>query len=166
MQNDHSTARVGTVKVLSVKRACPVCGTSYPELDPRMFSYNSKHGWCTTCVGTGVTLTREQRAAYDDTVLAGDDRGREQTLPSDEQEPEGVGNEPCPDCHGTRLNPSARAVTFDAHPIVEVAQWTVSDTRRWIDGLERRGATRRSHATSSARSAAASRFSRKSGLVT
>jgi excinuclease UvrABC ATPase subunit len=96
------------------KRACPVCGTSYPELDPRMFSYNSKHGWCTTCVGTGVTLTREQRAAYDDTVFAGDERGREQTLPSDEQEPEGVGNEPCPDCGGTRLNPSARAVTFDA----------------------------------------------------
>ncbi|WP_321923680.1 excinuclease ABC subunit UvrA [Burkholderia sp. BCC1998] len=139
MQNDHSTARVGEVKVLSVKRACPVCGTSYPELDPRMFSYNSKHGWCTTCVGTGVTLTREQRAAYDDTVLAGDDRGREQTLPSDEQEPEGVGNEPCPDCGGTRLNPSARAVTFDAHPIVEVAQWTVSDTRRWIDALELTG---------------------------
>ncbi|MCA8033097.1 excinuclease ABC subunit UvrA [Burkholderia arboris] len=139
MRNDRSTARVGAVKVLSVKRACPVCGTSYPELDPRMFSYNSKHGWCTTCVGTGVTLTREQRAAYDDTVLAGDDRGREQTLPSDEQEPEGVGNEPCPDCHGTRLNPSARAVTFDAHPIVEVAQWTVSDTRRWIDALELTG---------------------------
>ncbi|MDN7425267.1 excinuclease ABC subunit UvrA [Burkholderia sp. AU45388] len=139
MQNDRSTAQVGAVKVLSVKRACPVCGTSYPELDPRMFSYNSKHGWCTTCVGTGVTLTREQRAAYDDTVLAGDDRGREQTLPSDEQEPEGVGNEPCPDCHGTRLNPSARAVTFDAHPIVEVAQWTVSDTRRWIDALELTG---------------------------
>ncbi|RQR24010.1 excinuclease ABC subunit A [Burkholderia sp. Bp9143] len=139
MQNDRSTARVGEVKVLSVKRACPVCGTSYPELDPRMFSYNSKHGWCTTCVGTGVTLTREQRAAYDDTVLAGDDRGREQTLPSDEQEPEGVGNEPCPDCSGTRLNPSARAVTFDAHPIVEVAQWTVSDTRRWIDALELTG---------------------------
>ncbi|UEP25488.1 excinuclease ABC subunit UvrA [Burkholderia ambifaria] len=139
VQNGHSTARVGEVKVLSVKRACPVCGTSYPELDPRMFSYNSKHGWCTTCVGTGVTLTREQRAAYDDTVRAGDDRGREQTLPSDEQEPEGVGNEPCPDCGGTRLNPSARAVTFDAHPIVEVAQWTVSDTRRWIDALELTG---------------------------
>ncbi|KWA25514.1 excinuclease ABC subunit UvrA [Burkholderia territorii] len=139
MQNERSTARVGEIKVLSVKRACPVCGTSYPELDPRMFSYNSKHGWCTTCVGTGVTLTREQRAAYDDTILAGDERGREQTLPSDEQEPEGVGNDPCPDCGGTRLNPAARAVTFDAHPIVEVAQWTVSDTRRWIDTLKLTG---------------------------
>ncbi|HCN71617.1 MAG TPA: excinuclease ABC subunit A, partial [Pusillimonas sp.] len=29
----------------SVKRACPCCGTSFPEPDPRMFSYNSKHGW-------------------------------------------------------------------------------------------------------------------------
>ncbi|MBR8313318.1 excinuclease ABC subunit UvrA [Burkholderia dolosa] len=136
---NRPTAQVGEVKVLSVKRACPVCGTSYPELDPRMFSYNSKHGWCTTCVGTGVTLTREQRAAYDDTVFVEDGRGREQTLPSDEQEPEGVGNEPCPDCGGTRLNPAARAVTFDARSIVDVAQWTVSDTRRWIDGLQLAG---------------------------
>src|SRR5690606_35171031 len=28
----------------SIKRACPGCGTSFPEPDPRMFSYNSKHG--------------------------------------------------------------------------------------------------------------------------
>ena len=40
-----STARIGAVTVFSTKRACPTCGTSYPELDPRMFSYNSKHGW-------------------------------------------------------------------------------------------------------------------------
>ncbi len=134
--NGGSTTRIGTIKVLSTRRACPVCGTSYPELDPRMFSYNSKHGWCVSCVGTGLALTRDQRAAYDDTVLAEDGRGREQTLPSEEQEPEGVSDAPCPDCHGTRLNPVARAVTFDAHPIVEIAQWTVADTGRWIDTLE------------------------------
>ncbi|MGH8779369.1 excinuclease ABC subunit UvrA [Paraburkholderia sp.] len=135
----RGTARIGEVKVLSTKRACPVCGTSYPELDPRMFSYNSKHGWCTTCVGTGLALTREQRAAYDDTVLAEDGRGREQSLPSEEQEPEGVGDEPCPDCGGTRLNPVAGAVTFEGEAIVAVAQWTVTDTRQWIDGLELTG---------------------------
>ncbi|MCG5076006.1 excinuclease ABC subunit UvrA [Paraburkholderia sp. RG36] len=137
--NGNSTASIGAVKVLSTRRACPVCGTSYPELDPRMFSYNSKHGWCTTCVGTGLALTREQRAAYDDTVLAADDRGREQTLPSEEQEPDGMVDEPCPDCHGTRLNPEARAVTFDEHAIVDVAQWTVAETRSWIESLELNG---------------------------
>jgi excinuclease ABC subunit A len=139
LKSGRATAKLGEIKVLSTKRACPVCGTSYPELDPRMFSYNSKHGWCTTCVGTGLALTREQRAAYDDTVIAEDGRGREQSLPSEEQEPEGVVDEPCADCHGTRLNPTARAVTFDAQPIVDVAQWTVSDTRRWIDALELSG---------------------------
>jgi excinuclease ABC subunit A len=44
----QSTARIGQVQVFSTKRACPVCSTSYPELDPRLFSYNSKHGWCPT----------------------------------------------------------------------------------------------------------------------
>ena len=55
--HDH----IGKVEVFSTLRACPVCSTSYAELDPRLFSYNSKHGWCPDCVGTGVKLTREQR---------------------------------------------------------------------------------------------------------
>ena len=137
--HNGGTAHVGNVKVFSTKRACSTCGTSYPELDPRMFSYNSKHGWCPSCVGTGLALTREQRAAFDDTVLGGDDRGREQTLPSEEVDPDGMTDLPCPDCHGTRLNPTARAVTFATKPIVDIAQWTVSQTRRWIEGLDLTG---------------------------
>ena len=31
--------------VFSTKRACPNCGTGFPELDPRLFSFNSRHGW-------------------------------------------------------------------------------------------------------------------------
>ena len=95
---------IGEVKVFCTKRACPVCGTSYPELDPRMFSYNSKHGWCTGCVGTGLTLTREQRKAYDDSVRDDDDKGREQSFPAEEPEVEGLVDEPCADCRGARLN--------------------------------------------------------------
>ncbi|HEY1610214.1 MAG TPA: excinuclease ABC subunit A, partial [Paraburkholderia sp.] len=37
------------------------------------------------------------------------------------------------------LNPTARAVTFGEQAIVDVAQWTVSDTRAWIDTLEMTG---------------------------
>src|SRR5471032_2123526 len=133
------TKHVSEIRVFSTKRACPVCGTSYPELDPRMFSYNSKHGWCHTCVGTGVTLTREQREVYDDTVLSDDGRGREQTIPSAQQEPDDVGDQPCPDCNGTRLNEVARAVTFGDQPITEVGRWTVSATRGWIKKLKLKG---------------------------
>ncbi|WP_347556674.1 excinuclease ABC subunit UvrA [Robbsia sp. KACC 23696] len=133
------TRQIGESRVFSTKRACAVCGTSYPELDPRMFSYNSKHGWCATCVGTGVTLTREQRAVYDDTILAEDQRGREQGIAQAQAEPDDVVDEPCESCEGTRLNPVARAVVFGGEPITEVGRWTVADTRAWIGALQLRG---------------------------
>ncbi|MDO5691958.1 MAG: excinuclease ABC subunit A [Pseudomonadota bacterium] len=112
METGQPTARIGQVDVFSTKRACPVCATSYAELDPRLFSYNSKHGWCPDCVGTGVKLTREQRKALDDSVLADDQKGREQTFA--EPEVEDVGDAVCPTCQGTRLNPVARAVLLEA----------------------------------------------------
>ena len=126
---------IGAVKVFSTKRACPVCGTSYPELDPRMFSYNSKHGWCTGCVGTGLKLTREQRKAYDDSVRDADDKGREQSFPSEEPEVEGVVDEPCADCSGARLNPASRGVTFEHRAISDIARLSVHETREWIASL-------------------------------
>ena len=133
------TRKVGAVKVFSTRRACPTCGTSYPELDPRMFSYNSKHGWCTLCVGTGLKLTREQRKAYDDSVRDDDDRGREQSFPSEEDEVEGVVDEPCPACAGTRLNEVSRKVTFEGQSIAWIAQWSVADARAWVEKLQLTG---------------------------
>ena len=130
---------VGEVKVFSTKRACPVCGTSYPELDPRMFSYNSKHGWCTGCVGTGLKLTREQRKVYDDSVHDDDNKGREQSFPSEEAEAEGVVDEPCSDCSGARLNKAARGVTFEAQAISDIARLSVQQARQWVDALRLSG---------------------------
>ncbi|WP_298234996.1 excinuclease ABC subunit UvrA [uncultured Azohydromonas sp.] len=133
------TAGLCKVKVFSTKRACPTCGTSYPELDPRMFSYNSKHGWCEECVGTGLALTREQRKVYDDSVREDDNRGREQSFPSEEAEAEGLADRACPACHGARLNPVSLAVQFDERPISEVASWSVQQAREWVDGLRLQG---------------------------
>ncbi|MBL8330707.1 MAG: excinuclease ABC subunit UvrA [Rubrivivax sp.] len=135
LESGDSTVALGSVKVFSTKRACPVCGTSYPELDPRMFSYNSKHGWCRSCVGTGLKLTREQRRVYDDSVREDDAKGREMSFPAEEAEAEGLVDEPCPDCEGTRLNPSSRAVTFGGEPITRIARLSVARTRRWVEQL-------------------------------
>ncbi|HSI52657.1 MAG TPA: excinuclease ABC subunit UvrA, partial [Ramlibacter sp.] len=128
---------IGKVEVFSVRRACPVCSTSYPELDPRLFSYNSKHGWCPECVGTGVKLTRDQRKAFDDTVQNDDNKGREQTFA--EPEVEDVADEACPACHGARLNLQARNVKFDESGISEIAALSVVDVRRWIESLQVKG---------------------------
>ncbi len=43
-------------RLFSERLACPHCGTSMPELSPRMFSFNSPHGACPTCGGLGTIL--------------------------------------------------------------------------------------------------------------
>ncbi|MED4164046.1 excinuclease ABC subunit UvrA [Halalkalibacterium halodurans] len=42
--------------LFSQHHACPQCGFSIPELEPRMFSFNSPFGACPTCDGLGVKL--------------------------------------------------------------------------------------------------------------
>ena len=37
----------------SENHACPICGFSIGELEPRMFSFNSPFGACPTCDGLG-----------------------------------------------------------------------------------------------------------------
>ncbi len=132
-----STQGLGTVKVFSTKRACPSCGESYAELDPRMFSYNSKHGWCASCVGTGLALTREQRKALDESLQ--DKDRREQSFAAQEADIEGLGDEPCPDCAGSRLNAAARAVSFEGRSIAAVAARSVAEARLWLEGLGLQG---------------------------
>ena len=44
----------GQDMLFSEKLACIDCGISYPEMEPRMFSFNSPHGACPDCGGLGT----------------------------------------------------------------------------------------------------------------
>jgi excinuclease ABC subunit A len=143
MEDGTETASIGKLSVFSTKRACPVCSTSYAELDPRLFSYNSKHGWCPDCVGTGVQLTKDQRKVFDDSVKD-DNGGREQTFA--EPDADDVTTHACANCSGTRLNLMARAVKFGAYSegtkeekgigITDIAALSVSDIHEWVAKLQ------------------------------
>ncbi|MCK4798227.1 MAG: excinuclease ABC subunit UvrA, partial [Spirochaetes bacterium] len=41
------------IKIYSEKFACIKCGISYPEIQPRIFSFNNPHGACSECHGLG-----------------------------------------------------------------------------------------------------------------
>ena len=143
MEDGTETSKIGKLSVFSTKRACPVCNTSYAELDPRLFSYNSKHGWCPDCVGTGVQLTKDQRKVFDDSVKD-DNGGREQTFA--EPDVEDVTTHACASCKGTRLNLMARAVKFGAYSennvdtvgasITDIAALSVTDIHQWVTQLQ------------------------------
>ncbi len=52
---------VGQKPVLySCNYACPDCGFSFPELTPRMFSFNNPFGACPTCTGIGYLMKMDE----------------------------------------------------------------------------------------------------------
>ena len=108
--------------VFSTKRACPGCGASFAELDPRLFSFNSKQGWCTDCFGTGAQLED----------FDAEQSGEEATW--NEWHPSEVAT--CEGCHGERLNPIARAVRFRDRSLGALTCQTVADTRKQFSKLK------------------------------
>ncbi len=91
----------GRETVYSTQLFCPGTGRSFDELEPRLFSFNSPHGWCPTCQGFGTLLEVRTEGETEAEREVEIERAREW---SDDVLPI------CPDCQGQRLNPLARAV--------------------------------------------------------
>ncbi|TBR39029.1 MULTISPECIES: excinuclease ABC subunit UvrA [Dyella] len=202
-------------QLLSSRYSCPVCDYSLPELEPRLFSFNSPIGACPSCDGLGVTQVFDaarvvnhpelplsggavrgwdRRNAYyfqmivslaqhygfdvdtawsqlpanvQNAVLQGSgkekiafryitERGgrvtREHTfegiLPNLERryrETESsavreelakyISEKPCPDCHGQRLNRSARNVFVADHALPSLTSRSIDDALAFFEKL-------------------------------
>ncbi|MEC0665400.1 excinuclease ABC subunit UvrA [Priestia flexa] len=55
--------------LFSEHHACPKCGFSIGELEPRMFSFNSPYGACTACDGLGMKLKVDHELVIPDDTL-------------------------------------------------------------------------------------------------
>ncbi|MEO6005404.1 MAG: excinuclease ABC subunit UvrA [Opitutus sp.] len=83
-------------------------GESFPELDPKHFSFNSPRGWCPTCRGHGRVFPWMLEPVDDDEQDDPAARLREFGIDSaEDMSDEGA---LCPECRGARLNRTARAV--------------------------------------------------------
>jgi excinuclease ABC subunit A len=109
------------VTVFSTKRACPSCGKSFAELDPRLFSFNSRHGWCESCFGTGVEMPGF------DAEQSGEELWWNEWYARQVQ--------PCRACRGLRLNPTALAVRFRERSIAALAAQSVAKSVQFFARL-------------------------------
>ncbi len=102
------TERGEVLSWFSTTRTDIETGESFPELDPKNFSFNSPRGWCPTCRGHGRVFPWMLEMDRDDEKDDPAARLREFGVES----PDDVANEgqPCPECHGARLNRIGRAV--------------------------------------------------------
>jgi excinuclease ABC subunit A len=60
----------GETMLFSERFACLVCGTSMPELEPRIFSFNSPHGCCPRCHGLGFQRVIDPELIVPDPTLS------------------------------------------------------------------------------------------------
>ncbi len=101
----------GKEQLHSARGACPDCGFSVPELDPRWFSFNTPQGRCADCDGEGVIE-----------VAA---RGRRATPTTVRR---------CSSCRGSRLSPTPRAVRFMGRRYHEFLELAVAAALEEVEG--------------------------------
>ena len=148
-------------RLYSTRRACPSCATSFAEPDPRMFSFNSRIGWCAGCLGTGVRLPylpevdERHRQGEDTTTEAvgalaeklADQIASESRAAASRAADDGANagakeaaaahdEEPCEQCRGQRLNPVSLAVRLSGLSIAQLTAMPVADCSRWLRQIE------------------------------
>jgi excinuclease ABC subunit A len=103
----------GKVSLYSEKLACIRCGVSYPEITPRVFSFNSPHGACPACDGIGYAMTVDSPEDEDFTLL-----------------------EPCSLCKGARLRPESLSIKLATQSIAEVTHLSVRAAADFFGSLK------------------------------
>ena len=96
-------AETDKVTLYSEQLACITCGVSYPELAPRVFSFNSPHGACPACDGIGYEVS---------------------ACPEGQEYSE---HYRCPVCRGTRLKAESLAVKVGGKSIAEVTELSIRE---------------------------------------
>jgi excinuclease ABC subunit A len=108
----------GSIKTYSSARVCLECVKSCPELEPRLFSFNSPVGACKNCHGLGF----EYRSSNDD-FFGKTIRGNEKTLT-------------CSECLGARLKPEALSVTIGEKNINELCSMPVGNLISFFENVK------------------------------
>ena len=134
----HGTAFIlrenGKRIVLSSEMSCPDCGNAFDELDPRLFSYNSPHGWCHSCRGYGYIVPSLGDYEKHDSITAAE---------LEEERRHGTAKEKikdiCPVCDGARINPVARSVWVDHITIDSLTKVSVANAIEIINGFSFEG---------------------------
>lgn len=103
-------------KVYSIHRSCPICAFSFPDMEPRFFSFNNPRGACETCHGMGVVGLLDEETAVDD----------------EESEESAAPLQVCEACLGLRLKKSSLNVFIDGKNIAELSRLSADELKDFL----------------------------------
>jgi len=124
----------------SLHSSCPVCAYSFPELEPRLFSFNNPRGACLTCHGLG-TLDLVEEEQFSDGEVGGRKlenvkytyKGKKVSEEDgDEEDAEEMILNVCPDCNGHRLRQEALNIKIGERNIAELSDLSVLELKQFL----------------------------------
>jgi excinuclease ABC subunit A len=129
----------------SMHSACPECGYSFPDIEPRIFSFNNPRGACEVCHGLG-TMDLVEEEEYSEGEVGSRKlekvkytyKGKKVSASNDEEEEEAdemVLSE-CPECHGARLRKESLNVKIHGKNIAELSVLGAVELREWMGKIK------------------------------
>ena len=123
----------GKFHIVSSEMNCPECGRAFEALDPRLFSFNSPHGWCSHCRGFGEVWEDYSEKDFDSALEAELAEERSHEVLDDGEA------RPCPVCRGTRINETARSVFLHGETITSITGLAADASLKSIQRLKFKG---------------------------
>jgi excinuclease ABC subunit A len=99
----------------SQKFACAQCGSSFPDVVPSLFSFNSPNGACPVCDGLG---------------------SRDKTARKSKSDPGASDRVMCKECNGARLKKESLAVSIAGKNIAQLAALPIAEAIRYFEALQ------------------------------
>lgn len=125
--NDH---------LFSKRFVCPVCNINLPEIEPRLFSFNSPQGACPECKGLGIKLKVDTTKISPWRAEMLENQYYNTASDSTREEIEKLMiKETCRRCFGKRLTPEALSVTILSKSISEICDFPLDTLFNWIISL-------------------------------
>lgn len=107
----------------SMHRMCVSCGESVPEIEPRLFSFNSPIGACSQCEGLGVIQRVGMLAGWESLIEEGFSQTSRHIVT-------------CPGCNGQRLNKYALAILIGDQSIVQLSHVQIAELQNFFQELQ------------------------------
>lgn len=98
--------------IFSSTLSCPICGISLPEIEPRLFSFNSRYGACPRCKGIGF-----------------------ENIDEADEEIESLELKVCSSCQGQRVRHEALAIKINQKNIAELSRMTLDELDEFLKNL-------------------------------
>ena len=132
--------------LFSEKAACIDCGISYPEISPRLFSFNNPYGACENCRGLGFIYGVDENEAAKNQVNINrlrsvvNDYNAGNFVPFQKFKVKNIIKKYskeiiCPVCNGSRLKKEAEFIKFRNYNIFDLCNLSVENLTEFFNNL-------------------------------